>query len=79
MTFWERGLVKRWLAMDIRPIDACRVIKNPPPCPNVPLSLIDLSSAFLFFAFGIGLSAFVFLIEQVDSVVCKSKADGKVV
>lgn len=71
----ETGLGKRWLAMYIRPIDACRVIKNPSPRSNVPLNLIDLSSAFLFLAFGVGLSTLMFLIERVVSMIHKSKAE----
>lgn len=66
---WESGLTTYWFATYFVPIDACRFGKDPPRSANDPLNLIDLSSAFLLLAFGIGLSLIVFLVEHIVSVV----------
>lgn len=61
---WETGLMRYWINNLLLPgADKCFDNKPPKSTTSVPINLVDLSSAFLVFGMGVGLSLLSFVIE----------------
>lgn len=63
MIVWQTGLNQYYIDSNLAKTDVCSV-SNRPQSVNKPLTLIDLSSAFLFLVMGIGLSIIAFIVEM---------------
>lgn len=64
MELMETGFPDHWVSLYVPKIDACLPKKRQFQVNVYALTLIDLSSAFLFLAIGIGLAMCVFVMEK---------------
>lgn len=61
---WETGLMEYWLQQNLPRVDKC-LVKHEDYASQVPIKLVDLTSAFFVLGLGIFLSLFSFLIELI--------------
>lgn len=66
---WENGLLNYWLKQYSPNVDRCFIDSIKPRGKMTSITLVDLSSAFLLYAIGLGFAVVAFILERLLALV----------